>query len=304
MLRHLGPVLALVFTACASHPVQLRAALIESANVDAKAALAGEQRIDLTSVPSRTLAVLPFTASGDSSITPLRFGLPALLMSDLSVAPQLRLVERLQTDALLRELQLVETGIVDRATGPRVGRLVGARRLLLGDIVALPSGTLQLSTRIVDVSAGSIQELASATTPLDRILDAEKALAFQLFEQLGITLTPAQRARIEQRQTSQLAALVAYSKGVEAEARGDARGAQAGYLEATRLDPGFGAAARSARSSTTAFATNRGSSLERVAAQGTMALNPALPGRLPETADAPLATGVAIAISFIVRVVP
>ncbi|HZI44674.1 MAG TPA: CsgG/HfaB family protein, partial [Ilumatobacter sp.] len=79
----------------------------------------------------------PFSVDGvDTALAPLAYALADLLMTDLARSAQLRIVDRLRLDALLREVRLVEAGRVDTATAPRVGRLVGARRLVIGALAA------------------------------------------------------------------------------------------------------------------------------------------------------------------------
>src|ERR1019366_1394166 len=160
---------------------------------------------------------------------PLSYAMSDLLVDDLSQSRELHLVERQHTDAILRELDLVDAGVTDPRTAPRVGRLMGARRVLIGTVTSMPGGTVVLSARVVDVIAGTVQPLVSGSAPLARIIDAEKALAFRVFEELGITLTPAQRIAVEQRQSTNLAATLAYGRGVHADVRGDSLSAVAAF---------------------------------------------------------------------------
>ncbi len=292
-----------ILSACATNPVRSRAAALAAADGNARAALAGENALDVAKIPARSFAVLPFRSTvGDTILAPLRFGLPALLISDLAVSPALRLVERLDTDAILRELALVDSGVVDPRTAPRVGRLVGARRLLLGEVSRPTDNTIRLTARVVDVVAGTVEELVTADAPLARVLDAEKALALLIFERLGITLTASQRTRVEQRQSTQLAAIVAYGKGVDAEAHGDAPRAVASYRDAARLDPRFAEAIRG--SLAPAAASGAGIGIERIVGISSAAINAPFVTRLPDTADAPLSAGTMISLTFLIRVTP
>ncbi len=296
--------LVLSFTcACASDPAARRATQIAQADQTARAALASERQLDVGSIPPRTFAVLPFGVTGsDTLLAPLSYGLASFLVSDLSASPQLQMVERQQTDAILRELKLGGTGLVDTTQAPRVGRLVGARRLLLGDVARI-GNNVRLSARVVDVTQGTVQQLVSADAPLDRVIDAEKALALLLFERLGINLTPAQRERVERRQTVQLAALVAYGRGAQADARGDAAGATAAFMEASRLDASF-SAARAQAAGSPASSSQRASNVTRVLDLSAAAINAPTTAKTSEAADAPLAVGSSLPIVFTVRVTP
>ncbi|MDP1890123.1 MAG: CsgG/HfaB family protein [Gemmatimonadaceae bacterium] len=296
--------LACATMACASTPVARRATLISDADVAAKAAVAREASLDPSKIPPRTFAIVPFNvAATDTLLQPLSYGLADLLLNDLAMSPMLRLVERVQTDAILRELDLVDQGIADPRQAPRVGRLVGARQILIGDAARGNAGAVRLSARVVDVIGGTVQDLVHAEAPLDRVIDAEKALALLLFERLGIQLTPAQRQRIEQRQTTQLAALVAYGRGVQAEARGDATGATAAFEDAARLDAAF-TAARTQAAAAPASSAQRANSVARVLDLAAQAVNAPVATRVAEAVDAPLAASSLLQILITVRVTP
>jgi TolB-like protein len=178
----------------------------------------------------------------DSTLEPLGYGLADLLMTDLARARQLRIVDRLRLEALLRELRLASTGSVDTTAAPRVGKLVRARRLVIGSLNEMPGGQLGIDARIADVATGEVRTAVSASASVDDILKAEKQLALQILAQLGVNLTPAERAAIEQRQTQNLAALIAYSRGVRYEVEGRFEDAAAEFKSALRLDPNFSAA--------------------------------------------------------------
>ena len=292
-----------VATACASNPAARRATLIAEADRSAKEAVAAEQSLDVAKMPARSLAVLPFTVSEhDTLLTPLGFGLADLLSTDLAVSQQLKVVDRLRIGAVLRELKLVDEGVTDPRGGPRVGRLIGARRLLIGSIAAGPAGTLRLHARMIDVLGGTVEDLVTAEIPVSRIIDAEKSLALLLFERLGVTLTPAQRVAVQQQQTTQLAALVAFGRGAEADTRGDAIGAMAAFAEAARLDASFTAARTHAASPSTVAA--RPSGVQRVLSLTSQALNQPAGAQASEAADAALSSSLSVPVVITVRVVP
>ena len=213
---------------------------VAEAEAAARAAIANERSIAVGSLPERSLGVAPFSVSAsDTLIAPLAYGLADILMTDLQRSGQLQIVDRLRLDALLREMQLVEAGRVDPATAPRVGKLVGARRLVLGSLSQRPGGQLAIDARIADVVTSQVRAGVLASAPLADILAAEKELALRLLAQLGVNLTPAQRASIEERPTRNIAALLAYSRAVRFEVRGDYQRAAAEYRTALRLDPNF-----------------------------------------------------------------
>ena len=299
----------LLLAACATNPAARRATLIADADRAAKEALAAESKLDPASIPARSFAVVPFAVSaGDTAVAPLGFGLAEMLSTDLAVTPELRMVDRLRIDAVLRELDLVDSGIIDPPTAPRIGRIMGARRLLTGSVETAPGGAaIRLNARVIDVISGTVQELVSAEAPMARAVDAERSLALLLFERLGVTLTPAQRLAVEQRPATQLAAVVAFGRGVQAEAHGDAAAAASAFAEASRLDASFVASqsrTMASGSSGSSSSPSRASALQRVVDLSAQAINQPAAAHVSEAADAPLPASLTIGVVLTIRVIP
>ncbi len=242
MVLLLGGVLAA--SGCASRGAggASRAAVSTVAG-DSLAMRAAAQERGADSTNRGALGVTPFSVvSTDERLAALGFALADLLVTDLSRSSQLQLVERSRLGDVLRELELNKNGRVDSTSAPRVGRLVRARRLVLGSIDALPNGELRMSARIADVESGVLEQALDGRAPLANILAAEKTVAFRLFDALGVTLTPAERARVEAVPQTNLESLSAYGRGVQAELAGDRRRALEEYERSMRYAPGFEAA--------------------------------------------------------------
>ncbi len=244
LARPAAAALLLLAGACATPAGRISP--LQRAQVDStvRAAVAAEGRAAGAARSTRAVAVTPFATGGLSSdLAPLSYALADLLTTDLARSSQVELVDRLALDAALRELRLVESGRVDPATAPRVGRVIGASRLVLGSLAQPSPGQLGIQVTVADVATTQVAAALSATAPLDDLLEAEKALAFRVFERLGVTLTPAERAAVEQRQTRSLAALVAHGQGVRYELEGQLGQAASAYRDALHADPGFRRAA-------------------------------------------------------------
>ena len=189
-------------------------------------------------------AVLPFrTPAGDAELAPMGSALADMLATDLSVAPDLRLVERMRLRDLKEEIALGQSGAVDRATAVRAGKLLGADMLVLGSVHAFRP-TMRIDVRIVAAASGEVVASAAAEGAVDAFFDVETELAKKLLTALGSALTPMARMRIGRGQTTQLPAALAYGRGLQAEDRGDADGARKAFGEALAVDPGFAAATR------------------------------------------------------------
>lgn len=191
-------------------------------------------------IDSTTIGIAPFVIDPkDTLLAPLSFGFPDLLTTDLSRSRQLALVERARLATILRELDLVRTPGVSQAGAPQIGRLVQARRIITGSLKRTNSNTVLFEAQINDVETGRVLQAVQATAPLNDLLVAEKEVALRIFASLGVVLTPAERALVDQMPTRNLAALLAYSQGVRDEVNGQYALAMRSFRAATKLDPGF-----------------------------------------------------------------
>jgi tetratricopeptide (TPR) repeat protein len=224
----------------------------------AKSAIANEARIAQQPGEARALAVLPMTFSGtDQSLAPLGRGLTDLLISDLARSPEVQLLERDRVQAIVDEVALAQAGRTDAATSVRAGKLVRASRVVQGAITQTGARNLTVNAAVVNV-ATSQQQGRDVTTSdvLDQIFTIEKTIALGLFDQLGIRLSAADRAAIEQRPTRSLQAFLAYSNGLLAEDEGRYDDAAKFFDQARSIDPGFSQALQKAQ---TARAAQQGS---------------------------------------------
>lgn len=218
-------------------------------------ALAQEEELGELEAPApATVAVLPFAFRGvDEELRPLGRALAHMLATDLSATDRLTVLERLEVQALLDELELGESGLVDPATAARGGRLLGAAEIVQGALDDL-SGSLTVEASVVPFDTGE-QGLRPVTVSddLERFYELEARLALQIYDALGIALTDAERERINRRPTQSLEALLLFGRGLEEEAAGRYGLAADLFGQAAALDAGFDMAA-SAASSASALA--------------------------------------------------
>jgi len=207
----------------------------------AKLALARESTLTSQPPEPATLAILPVTIAGDSSLQPLSRGLAEMMTSDLAMVRSLRLLERMQIGTLLDELKLAQSARADPATAARVGRLLRAERMVQGVAAITQNGPVRMTAAVVR-GDGTVRSGAQANGTFKQLLELEKQLVFGLATQLGIQLTDAERQRILRQGPKNLAAFLAYSQGLEALDRGDYRAAAAAFGAAVRADPSFQAA--------------------------------------------------------------
>ena len=161
-----------------------------------------------------------------------------MLTSDLALLERFRMVERMRLGALLNEMNLGQTGRVDPATAARVGHLIRAGRMVQG-LANIPSdGPVQLEASVVQ-GTGEVTSPTETQGRLHDLLRLEKNLVVGLADRLGYRLSEAERTAILENGTQNLTAFLAYSRGLEAEDRGDYAQAARYYQAAVQADPGF-----------------------------------------------------------------
>lgn len=210
----------------------------------AKAAVANEAAIGQAPGSPRVVAVMPFSFAGaDSSLRPLERGFAELVTTDLARSRELTVVERARLQAVLDEIALQGAGATDSASSVRAGRLLRAGRIVQGALLQVGREQLRVDAAVVDVPTREAVGSASGDDRLEALFDLEKRLVLDLFDELGVRLSVAERRAIEERPTRSLAAFLAFSRGLLAEDAGDFDGASRHFQNAYRIDPGFGAAA-------------------------------------------------------------
>lgn len=136
--------------------------------------------------PSKpTVAVLYFDYDGaNTELQVLRKGLAQMLTTDLAALDGLTLVERTRLEDVLAELNLAQRAKLDAATAAKVGKLLGARYLVMGRYFDL-AGNLRIDARAVETETGRVLHSLGAHGKPDDFLALEQKLA----EGLGETLS-------------------------------------------------------------------------------------------------------------------
>ena len=154
--------------------------------------------------PRPGMAVLPFQDGGSygqdqDDFAALERGIPGMLVSELSLQPEARLVDRRQTQRVFHQQNLAQSRHVNAATAANIGRLVGARYVVFGTFVDL-YGTFRIDARIVDAETSEIIHVATASNDrenLFRIVQeiAQKVLADLEFPPLSGDIEAARTGR-------------------------------------------------------------------------------------------------------------
>jgi TolB-like protein len=207
----------------------------------AKDAVAQEAQLSTQPPTPNAVAVFPFRYVGtNEELRPLARGLTHVMITDLGKLQRLTLLERERVQALVEELALTDAGRVDPGTGARSGRMLRAARVVQGsvqDVAGKPD--VRLDAAVVDATNSNVVATGTASDQLQQLFAIEKQVLFRLLDQMGISVTPAERRALSERPTADLQAFLAFSQGLEAEDRGDYQAAEAGYSAAVARDPNF-----------------------------------------------------------------
>jgi tetratricopeptide (TPR) repeat protein len=206
----------------------------------ARAALGNETVLSRTPPQAGTVAVFPFAYEGrDPTFEPLSRALAEMVVTDLSQTSRIRVLERMRLQLLIDEMNLGETGLFDPLTAARSGRLVGAERIVQGQLNIPTADEARLQAVVVGVSTGTPGTPLVESDALRRLFDAQKRLVFSLYSSLGVQLSPAERDRVSRVPTQNLQALLAYGQCLEADDAGNYEEAATECARAAALDPEF-----------------------------------------------------------------
>lgn len=207
---------------------------------EARAALESEQALSVAALPDSTIAVLNFKNLGtNGDLDPLQKGLADMVITDLSKVKALRVVERARLQQLVQEIGFGSSGLVDEASAPRVGRLIGARTIVKGSYLDLSESTIRLDAGTANTAAGSFARADEVTGDLAQFFRLEKQLVLAIIDDLRVPLSQEERRAVMEIPTESLLAFMAYSRALDAEDRGQYTDAYNGYQQAVTHDPGF-----------------------------------------------------------------
>jgi len=168
----------------------------------------------------------------------LQVGLQQILITELASNQALRIVDRSRIKDLLTEQDLGAAGRVDQNTAARIGRLVGARYVVLGGFIDF-YGDFRIDARIVNVETSEIVKTEKVQDKRDRLYSLIVSLAGNLTQ--GVNLPPLPRQAMEQRQSREVPteALTLYSRALLYADRGNSDRAIELYNRAIEVFPDY-----------------------------------------------------------------
>ncbi|MCH6547401.1 MAG: hypothetical protein IH798_03040 [Gemmatimonadetes bacterium] len=168
----------------------------------------------------------------------LRVGLQQILMTELARNPAMRVVERSQLNALIAEQDLGAAGRVDPETAARVGRIVGAKFMVLGGFVDW-FGDFRLDARIVDCETTEIIVAIGLRERREELYQLIVDLTGRLTNDVNLPSLDIEAELEEQAREIPVDALTLFSRAVFFEDRGDSERAKEFYTRARNVFPDY-----------------------------------------------------------------
>jgi TolB-like protein len=214
---------------------------------EAQRVLQMEQQLDVSKIPTNTIAILYFENKGQKAeLNPLQKGLSEMIITDLSKVKSLKVVERVRLQELIQEMNLGETDMVDQKTAPRLGKLLGANRLVKGSFFDLTNEKLNIDAFVTKSKTGEIDASTNITGNIKDFFRLEKDLVFKIIDEMKIKLSEEERQAILEVPTEDFFAFLQYSRGLDFEDKGQFSQAYEAYSKAAVSDPNFSQAKISA----------------------------------------------------------
>jgi TolB-like protein len=189
--------------------------------------------------------VLYFDYQGkNEELALLKKGLAQMLISDLSQSDAFTVVERDRLEDVLAELKLQQSKAVDQKTAAQIGKLLGARFMVLGGYFDV-MGTLRVDARVVEVETGRVVRSVGSHGGPEEFLELEQKLSKELTSILSGEL-PAQSTPPAKKPAApakpgklKMGTAVKYSKALDAIDKKDKEGAKKAIGEVLKEQPDF-----------------------------------------------------------------
>jgi TolB-like protein len=192
------------------------------------------------------IAVMPFQNGGSygqdkENFEALEKGLAGMLISELAQNPAARVVERENVEHLLSEQDLGKDGRVDAATAAKIGKLVGAKYMVLGSFVDL-YGHFRVDARLVNVETSEIIKVVRSDPKYEKREEMFKLLqsvAERLMAETKLPPLSAEVSHAVKARNVPTEALTYYSRALLYQDRGDKAKAAEFFSKAIEVFPGY-----------------------------------------------------------------
>jgi TolB-like protein len=189
------------------------------------------------------IAVLPFNnggsyGQGKEDFDALERGIAGMMISELSANPAARVVEREEIQRLLDEQNLGAQGRVDAATAAKIGKLVGARYMVMGMFVDF-YGDFRIDVRLINTETSEVVRTESEKMQRDHLFDMIRNIAARLMKDASLPALPRQASDQHMSRQVPTEALTYYSRALLYQDRGQKDKAVEMFNRALQIFPEY-----------------------------------------------------------------
>lgn len=176
-----------------------------------KTALENEQKLSVIDYQKNSVAVLPFKNEGErGEYDVLERGIADQTISYLGYINNVKALERLRIEELYKEIKLSESGITEKSTTLRAGRLLRAEKLLSGNYVIDANGSMKLRMYFVTVKDGIVSDEVSAEGKVDDFFEIHKDAFLKTLAKMKIGINEETRKKILTFKTENIFEFISY----------------------------------------------------------------------------------------------
>ncbi len=138
---------------------------------------------------TKTIAVLEFQNNSlikSPELNGLTKGLPSMFINAFSGIKNLKIIDRSILNKILEKQALNQTGLFEKDSLQKVGKLIGANYLILGSLIKGISGDIRIDCRIVNSESGEIINAEEVTGEIDDIFEISEDICKKLLENLDV----------------------------------------------------------------------------------------------------------------------
>ena len=187
-----------------------------------------------------TIAVLDFDNNSffnPSEYDPLTKGLAEIFITELSQIQSVKIVERQELRALLDEMKLSQSGILNQNNSLKAGEMLGARNLVFGGFMVTPEKKIRIDIRIVEVETGLTVKASEVTGKTKQVLTLIRKLSKQMLDDLDVRLSRQEKKYLKNSDNIPIDAIIHFSRGLDYEDREQWGSARDSYFKALEIEP-------------------------------------------------------------------
>ncbi|MFC1584289.1 CsgG/HfaB family protein [Fibrobacterota bacterium] len=189
-----------------------------------------------------TVAVLRFENNSlmeKEAYDGLKKGLCDMMVTELKKISALKVLEREKLEAVLTELELAQSDVIDVSSAPKIGKLLGAQHLMFGGFVKDLGKKIRIDIRMVKVETGEVIKAVEATGKAKALFKLIKKLSYKIADELEVKVTKEDKKLIEKSDKVSMQVLLVYSEGLELLDGGKHQEALKKFTKALDMDKSF-----------------------------------------------------------------